>query len=185
MDVGAGLMEAILWMFAAAVALLVVVSVWDAWAPALRARKQKEVTAKAVPELDFSGKRARQEAAEKEWIRGWFEALGADREEFVKQWADESQRRSLAVRLRVAEDLADREGRVGDLAAIRRMRREVTAYPEQGMSSGRMGRIEDYLGWVERDRARTLMEAGSRGTLGLDGVMDLAGRGVPLDRFRL
>jgi hypothetical protein len=150
----AGTGNVLLVLVALFVVRLVVVSVWDAWAPALRAGKQKEVTARAVPELDFSGKRARQAAAEKEWTRGWFEALGDDREEFVKQWADGSRRSRLAVELRIAEDLADREGRVSDLAGLRQMRRDVTANPEQEISADRMDRIEGYLRWVERDRRR-------------------------------
>jgi hypothetical protein len=120
----------------------------------LRETRTKAVAAQALPELDFSGKRARQEAWVKEWQRGWFDALGDDREAFVRQWAEGSRRYKLAVRLRDAEALADTEGRVWEANALYQMRCKVTASPEREMPVSTLDQIERFVASVERDRVR-------------------------------
>jgi hypothetical protein len=130
------------------VVYVIVMSIWDAWAPYVRGLelgeklKAKRVKASAeVRELDFSGKRARLEREREEWMADFFVALGADRESFVRQWSGGSERLVLAQSLREDYEEAVAEGWKFRAEVLNGLRHKVTAYPEKELSSKKLADI--------------------------------------------
>jgi hypothetical protein len=105
--------------------------------------------------IDLSGKARHREESVAEWNRMFMDALGEDREAFVKEWAEGSERLALSRQLRADEEEARRKG--GDntklLWALGGLRHELTKEPERAMS-------EEELDEFRRFRLRVLAGPG-------------------------
>lgn len=94
--------------------------------------------AEAVPEIDTEWKKRVREEQRREWETGFLESLGPDREEFMRQWADGSERKQLAMLLTADADEARRRRDWNVAARVTKMRGILTTDPEKPFSAEEM-----------------------------------------------
>jgi hypothetical protein len=84
--------------------------------------------------VDLSGKRRRREETVEEWNKMFLDALGKDREAFVKEWAEGSERLALSRQLTSDAEQARRRGETELLSVLDGLRYRLTVEAGRAMS---------------------------------------------------